>query len=195
MVTATGTTITAAASSTTTATSATLKIPIKQGAVNGPLLAVQAIDLDSGRNGAITYRITAGNEAELFRIDKNSGELFINRPLNLLSATSRSSSLMATLHQNYMLNVSASDGGGLRSAHDAIITICIVDPTQMMPIFERLRYSFHVKEDVSRGTVIGTVTAQWNKPNTNVGATGNLHPIILIEWLHLFKNIFFYQNT
>lgn len=176
MASATGSTITASALSSTTATtatSATLKNAIGQGAVNGALLAVQAIDFDSGRNGAVTYRITAGNEAALFRLDKNSGELLLNRPLNLLSTGSRSTSSMATLYQDHRLNVTASDGGGLRSADDAIIQIRIVDPTQMMPIFERLRYSFHVKEDVSRGTVVGTVTAQWTRPNANVGATGN----------------------
>jgi protocadherin-16/23 len=52
---------------------------------SSPVVVVVATDLDSGRYGSITYRIVAGNDAELFRIDRNSGEIFVTRP-SLLTA-------------------------------------------------------------------------------------------------------------
>lgn len=146
-----------------------------QGALAGPLLIIRATDADAGRNGAITYRISAGNEAGLFRLDKNSGELLINRPVSLLSAASRLFSSLDPTHKVHVLNITASDGGGLRSTQDALIRIHIVHPTEMItPIFESSRYRFHIKEEVSRGAVIGTVIAQWTKQKISVDATGNL---------------------
>lgn len=114
-----------------------------------PVVAVVASDLDSGRFGAVAYRIVAGNEASIFRIDRTTGEIFINKP-NLLSSRSQ---------PHHKLNVSATDGGGLRSTQDAEVYISVIDSTQRPPIFEKSRYSYHVKEDVARGTVIGSVLA------------------------------------
>lgn len=114
-----------------------------------PVVAVVATDLDSGRFGAVSYRVVAGNEAAIFRIDRTSGEIFINKP-NMLSSRTQ---------PHHKLNVSASDGGGLRSTQDAEVYISVIDSTQRPPIFEKARYSYHVKEDVARGTVIGSVLA------------------------------------
>ncbi|KAI8125952.1 Protein dachsous [Lucilia cuprina] len=116
---------------------------------NSPIVTVAATDPDSGRFGIITYRIVSGNDASLFRIERSTGEIFLNRP-NMLSARTQS------LH---ILNVSASDGGGLRTQEDALVSANIIDATQRPPIFEKLRYNFYVKEDVVRGTVVGTIQA------------------------------------
>lgn len=114
-----------------------------------PVVIVAATDADSGSFGLITFKIVAGNDAGLFRIDKNSGEIFVSRP-NLLS----------TRNQPYHhLNISATDGGGLRSLQDAEVFISIIDSTQRPPIFEFPRYTYSVSEDVSRDTVIGSVKA------------------------------------
>ncbi|XP_046803384.1 protein dachsous, partial [Lucilia cuprina] len=116
---------------------------------NSPIVTVAATDPDSGRFGIITYRIVSGNDASLFRIERSTGEIFLNRP-NMLSARTQS------LH---ILNVSASDGGGLRTQEDALVFANIIDATQRPPIFEKLRYNFYVKEDVVRGSVVGTIQA------------------------------------
>lgn len=114
-----------------------------------PVVIIAATDPDSGRFGAISFRIVAGNEAGLFRIDKNTGEIFVSRP-----------SLLSSRSQPYhRLNISATDGGGLRSVHDAEVFISIIDSTQRPPIFEFPRYTYAVREDVSRDTVIGSVKA------------------------------------
>lgn len=114
-----------------------------------PVVSVAATDPDSGRFGTVTYKTAAGNEAGLFRIDKNSGELFVNR-LNLLSTRSQ------PLHH---LNISATDGGGLKSLQDAEVFISVIDSAQKPPLFERPRYTYSVKEDVKRDTLVGGVKA------------------------------------
>ncbi|XP_055921654.1 protein dachsous [Eupeodes corollae] len=116
-----------------------------------PVVSVVATDPDSGRNGEVTYRIVAGNKDGIFRIDKMSGEVFVDRP-NLLSMSMRS-------HPFHILNISATDGGGIKTSQDAVIYISIIDSTQRPPIFEKSRYNYFVKEDVARGTIVGSVMA------------------------------------
>lgn len=108
-----------------------------------------ASDLDSDRFGTVSYRIVSGNEAGIFRIDRHTGEIFVNKPSMLSSRT----------QPNHKLNISASDGGGLRSAQDAVVYISIIDSMHRPPIFDKSRYTYSVKEDIARGTVIGTVLA------------------------------------
>ena len=114
-----------------------------------PIVSVVATDPDSGRFGTVSYRIVAGNEAGIFRIDRNSGEIFINRP-NMLSVRTQS---------KHVMNISASDGGGLRTSQDAVVFLSIIDATQRPPIFEKPRYNFHVKEDMAKGSSVGAVLA------------------------------------
>ncbi|CAG9826027.1 unnamed protein product [Diabrotica balteata] len=114
-----------------------------------PVVVVAATDLDSGKFGAITYKIVAGNDADLFRIEKTTGEIFINRP-SLLSARGQ---------PYHRLNISAIDGGNLKSIKDAEVFISIIDSAQRPPIFEHTRYTYTVSENVRKDTVIGNVKA------------------------------------
>lgn len=103
-------------------------------------VVVSATDRDSGRFGAVTYQIVSGNEGNLFRIDRVTGEVYINQP-----------SLSARV---YRLNVSATDGAGLRAREDAEVLVTV---SEKGPFFERTRYSFNVREDVPRNTMVGAV--------------------------------------
>lgn len=114
-----------------------------------PVVSVVAADADSDRYGAVSYRIVSGNEAGIFRIDRTSGEIFVNKPSMLSSRT----------QPNHRLNISASDGGGLRSTQDAIVYISIIDSMHRPPVFEKSRYTYSVEEDVPRGTIVGSVLA------------------------------------
>ncbi|ALC37924.1 ds [Drosophila busckii] len=114
-----------------------------------PIVAVVATDADAGDFGKVFYRIVAGNEAGIFRIERSSGEIFVVRP-DLLSVRTQ---------PRHMLNISATDGGGLRTSSDAVVFLSIIDAMQRPPIFEKARYNYYVKEDMPRGTVVGTVTA------------------------------------
>lgn len=119
------------------------------------VVSVVASDPDSDRFGTVSYRIVSGNEAGIFRIDRISGEIFVSKPSMLSSRT----------QPNHKLNISASDGGGLRSSQDAVVYINVIDSMHRPPIFEKSRYTYSVKEDVARGTVIGSVLA----PNSDSG--------------------------
>lgn len=119
------------------------------GISSSPIVTVVATDLDSGRFGMVSYRIVSGNDAGIFRIDRTTGDIFVTKP-NMLSSRSQ------PFHK---LNISASDGGGLRASQDAEVFITVIDSTQRPPIFEKTRYNYYVKEDAGRGTIIGTVTA------------------------------------
>jgi len=114
-----------------------------------PIVAVVATDPDSGIFGQVSYRIVAGNEAGIFRIDRSSGEIFVARP-DMLSVRTQ---------PMHMLNISATDGGNQRSAADAVVFLSIIDAMQRPPIFEKARYNYYVKEDIPRGTVVGSVIA------------------------------------
>lgn len=113
------------------------------------VVAVVASDPDSGRFGTVTYRIVAGNDAGIFRIDRVTGEVFVTRP-NLLSSRNQ---------PYHRLNISAIDGGGLRTAQDAEIFISIIDSSQRPPIFDKTRYTFSIKEDAKKNTIVGSVSA------------------------------------
>ncbi|XP_056635801.1 protein dachsous [Diorhabda sublineata] len=114
-----------------------------------PVVIVAATDSDSGKFGTITYKIVSGNDAGVFRIEKSTGEIFINRP-TLLSARGQ---------PYHRLNISAVDGGNLKSLKDAEVYISVIDSTQRPPIFEHPRYIYTVSENVWKNTVIGTVKA------------------------------------
>lgn len=128
-------------------------VSLKEGgtpsSLTTPVVIVAATDPDSGKFGSLTYRIVAGNEAALFRIDQNTGEIFVKQPTYL-----------SRQRQPYhRLNISATDGGGLRSIEDAEVFISVIDSAQRPPIFEYPRYTYTVKEDVRKETVIGFVKA------------------------------------
>lgn len=117
-----------------------------------PIVVVAATDPDSGKYGVVSYRIVSGNDAGLFRMDRATGELFLSRP-----------SLLNTRSTPYhKLNISASDGGGLKSMQDAEVYISVIDSKQRPPIFEHSKYGFKVKEDVKPGIVVGNVKATIN---------------------------------
>lgn len=114
-----------------------------------PVVAVVATDSDSGKYGQVTYRIVSGNDGNLFRIDRNTGEIFVTQP-NLISARSQS---------RHKLNISATDGAGLRSNFDAEVYLTVTNSAHGPPVFERSKYKFKIREDVKRSTVVGTVKA------------------------------------
>ena len=111
-----------------------------------PIVVVVASDKDSGKYGSVHYAITAGNDNKFFRIEQLTGEIYVQRQL----------SKSKPMHR---LNISATDGGGLRSEVDAEVLISVIDSSHQPPTFERARYTFSVWEDVERNTVVGTVTA------------------------------------
>jgi protocadherin-16/23 len=124
------------------------------GAGSAPVVVVAATDPDSGRFGTVHYELVSAEPPDdegLFRVDRRSGEIFVTRPLTRAAP-------------RHHLNVSASDGAGLRASIDAEVFLSVVGPGQQPPVFEKPRYSLNIREDVSRGTVVGSVRATSNDP-------------------------------
>ncbi|KAG8311188.1 condensed mesenchymal cell proliferation [Homalodisca vitripennis] len=120
-------------------------VTLRSGVVSqGAIVVVAASDRDSGRLGAVTYQLVSGNEGNLFRVDRTTGEVLVNRP-NLPSRPG-----------SYRLNVSATDGAGLRSLEDAEVFVTVSDKG---PLFEKTSYNFNAREDVPRNTMVGAVKA------------------------------------
>lgn len=119
-------------------------------AVNGPILRLLATDKDLGQFGKIIYRISGGNEANVFGVDKNSGELYVAKH-SLLSRT-----------QVHHLIVTATDEAGLKSVEDAEVRISVSSAGNRLPACERPRYSFSVAESATQNSIIGNVKAASN---------------------------------
>uniref|UniRef100_A0A8D8W2C8 Protocadherin-16 n=1 Tax=Cacopsylla melanoneura TaxID=428564 RepID=A0A8D8W2C8_9HEMI len=112
-----------------------------------PFAVVLATDRDSDRFGTISYKIVSGKDANLFRIDRSTGELFVTRG-NFLTRSS-----------SYHINVSAMDGGGNKCSQDAQVTINMINSHMPIPLFQQSTYSFVVPEDVFKNSVVGIIKA------------------------------------
>lgn len=128
--------------------------------IHSPILKVVATDLDAGLSGQITYRIASGNEAGVFRIDRNTGELYVARP-GLLSRSS--------LHQ---LNVTATDAAGLKSLVDAEVKVTVSSAGHRIATCEKPRYTVTVKESIPQNSIVGgvkdTTTASSSSTGTSI---------------------------
>ena len=108
---------------------------------SAPVAQIRAKDADSGNFGAVSYRFSAGNDENQFRIDRTSGEIFVVRSKSL------------SYNRQYALNVSATDGAGAKCAQDAQAFITLGSSAQ----FERSQYTFNVSEDAPLNTLVGSV--------------------------------------
>lgn len=112
-----------------------------EASINTPIGVIRASDADSGHFGVVSYRLASGNEDNLFRIDRSSGELFVVRAKSLSS------------NRQYVVNISATDGAGVKCAQEAQAFITVANTIQ----FERPRYVFNVSEDAPLNTPLGNV--------------------------------------
>ena len=81
--------------------------------IGTPVVSILAQDKDSGSLGSVTYSITAGNEANRFAINTANGDVTLARSLDFETT------------KNYVLTVTASDGGSppLTDSIDINITV------------------------------------------------------------------------
>lgn len=129
---------------------------IKENEPSGSFVtSVTASDPDLGRNGTVKYAISAGDSYK-FHINSNSGKITTLVPLDREEKTA------------YQLQVTATDGGGLRSNTQAIVTVTVVDTQDNPPVFSQKEYSFVMFENVAVDTIIGSVSATTVDQNTNI---------------------------
>lgn len=125
------------------------KVSLKEGRISStePIVSVSATDADSGKFGTVTYRIVNGNDNDIFRIDRSSGEILVTKP-SLIQANSK-----------FDLEISASDGGGFSAPQGAVVHVSVVPAGVGSALFDKPRYNFRIKEDVRIGTVVGSLKA------------------------------------
>ncbi|XP_013178590.1 PREDICTED: protein dachsous [Papilio xuthus] len=124
-------------------------VSLKEGRIssNEPIVAVTATDADSGRFGTVTYRIINGNDNDVFRIDRSTGEIFVTKPALIQS------------NGKFDLEVSATDGGGLTAPQGATVHVNVMPTGVGSALFDKPRYNFRVREDVRSGTIVGNLKA------------------------------------
>ncbi|KAG6454631.1 hypothetical protein O3G_MSEX008785 [Manduca sexta] len=124
-------------------------VSLKEGRVSStePIIAVSATDSDSGRFGSVTYRIVSGNDNDVFRIDRSTGEILVTKPS------------LIDKDKKFDLEVSATDGGGLAAPQPAVVHVTVMPAGVGSALFDKPRYNFRVKEDVRVGSVVGNLKA------------------------------------
>lgn len=108
--------------------------------------SLQATDLDSGINAELKYRIQQGSFDD-FRIDENSGEVFVSRKLDY------------DRRNTYQLEILATDMGTPSLSGTATLTVTIVNSNDKDPYFTPATQRAEVREDVPVGTVVYTLVA------------------------------------
>lgn len=97
---------------------------------------VEASDSDAGDNGRVTYRLE-NNEARLFAIDAQTGQVSLLQPLDYESTKS------------HTLLVRASDAGDTPRSSTCTVVVRVRDVQDELPYFERYYYEARVPENLA----------------------------------------------
>ena len=118
--------------------------------VNTRLVRLKVSDEDSGRNSKVTLSIAAGNEDGMFKINPQSGVLYVKKPLD------------AELKSSYTLSVSALDHAntGMRKQSSAKVRVLVVDVNDNDPNFDVESKQVYFNENEPAGTKVVQVTAE-----------------------------------
>uniref|UniRef100_A0A1B6ECX7 Cadherin domain-containing protein n=4 Tax=Clastoptera arizonana TaxID=38151 RepID=A0A1B6ECX7_9HEMI len=122
--------------------------------VGFPVLRLLAIDKDIGQNGTISYKldsemyipkamVTTPFTTHYFTVHPANGEVTV---AGLLPPQTE-----------FILNISAIDGGGLEST--VTLKLFVKDVNNNPPVFEKSRYYYEILEGLYSGKVLGQVSA------------------------------------
>ena len=115
-----------------------------KGQQESPVVIVQATDQDEGSNGEIRYEVSSGNDDGLFKLNPESGALYVRAP---------PSSPLPTPGTSRQLFVDAVDGGGKISGNQASLKVTFTaeeGPSQH-------QFKFVVPEDISPYSDVGKI--------------------------------------
>ncbi|KAI8798258.1 protein dachsous, partial [Biomphalaria glabrata] len=128
-------------------------INVMANANPGPLVTVQARDRDSGLFGTVTYSIVSGNDKGYFTINNNTGSIQLIKVLP---------------NGLFTLIIRATDGGGLTSLDNAVVTVSVITGNVFPPIFTPTMFNFTVSEAASIGQKVGQVPASLSNPTSEI---------------------------
>lgn len=132
------------------------------------VLQVTAIDLDTGNNARITYRLIVANNTEvtdgIFGIFPNSGWIYLRNNLD------------RETQERYTLTVAATDNGTPSQTAISQVQVTVLDANDNDPVFSKTSYEFKIEENLQRGARVGTVTATDIDVGSNAAIKYNLIP-------------------
>lgn len=146
-----------------------------------------AVDLDTGNNARLTYRLLSdtnstqhdgkkpslpapssvggnGSEDDIFGIFPNSGWIYLRQPLDRES------------RDRYVLTVAATDNGTPAGTATSRISVTVMDANDNDPVFTRDSYEFSVEENLARGAAVGKVAATDADLDVNAAVRYSLIP-------------------
>lgn len=133
-------------------------------AVNSQFLQVNALDLDTGNNARLTYRVKEEALADLFGIFPNSGSLYLKKPLD------------REVRDRYTLTVLATDNGLPPGSAAVTVNLFVIDANDNDPVFVRDVYQFTVEENMEKGALVGAVSATDKDLDANAALRYTLLP-------------------
>ena len=135
----------------------------EQAPVDTVVAQVQATDADLGVNAVITFSITAGNSLEFFKIESSTGEVKVNKSLDL-ETESHAQGL------TYTLTIEARDQGIPSNAATESMTIQVNGVNEFTPALEKTKDYITVAHNSPQSTVVYQVNAS----DADFGIDGNL---------------------
>lgn len=123
---------------------------VTENALNGTIIMrLNATDADLGENARITYSLIT--DTSDFRIDPETGVLFISSPLD------------RERQDLYELQVRAADNGPKNDQpqlfSDALVRVIVEDVNDCAPEFSLKEYNIRLREDIPVHTVVAITTA------------------------------------
>ncbi|XP_034945653.1 protein dachsous [Chelonus insularis] len=112
--------------------------------INSQIIQVTALDLDTGNNARISYRLL---NSTIFRISPNTGWIYLTQFLDRETI------------DHYVLSVIASDNGNPASTASCLVYVMVLDENDNSPHFEKEFYIFELAENLPPGTLVGSVSA------------------------------------
>ncbi|XP_072347528.1 cadherin-23 isoform X2 [Scyliorhinus torazame] len=135
-------------------------------AVSTSIARVLATDIDSGRNALLTFSITTGNTKNAFFINKTTGVVYVNRPLDREESA------------EYRLTITVKDNP--ENPHHArrdsdLLTVSISDENDNRPMFTQRSYRAEIPENPEPGTPITVKNGPILAFDNDVGANAVVH--------------------
>lgn len=128
-----------------------------------------AVDLDTGNNARLTYRLVTTNNStpdssDVFGIFPNSGWIYLRGNLDRETA------------DRYSLTVAATDNGTPPETATTKVTVSVLDANDNDPVFARDSYEFYVEENLAVGAIVGKVSASDRDTGANAAIRYGLIP-------------------
>ncbi|KAL3853664.1 hypothetical protein ACJMK2_017188 [Sinanodonta woodiana] len=127
--------------------------------VNSMIFSIAASDQDYGENGRLSFTIVSGNSGADFKIEESSGFVLVQ---NLMDRERT---------ESYRLVINVTDNGEIPNSATITASITLLDVNDNTPVYSQKSYNFTVFENITVGSLIGTLSAIDNDVGLNAKIT------------------------